>query len=63
MLEFDNLHVDIGQELAEEVSAIDWLVDDGMVVSVHVPIDLPADSLIDFPLLHDASPAGGDWWL
>jgi hypothetical protein len=62
VLEFDNLHVDVGHELAEEVSGIDWFLDDGMVVSVHFPIDVPADALNDPPLLHDASPAGGDWW-
>lgn len=61
-LEFDNLHVDLGPELAEEVTGIDWVSDDSMLVSVHFPVDGPADSLIDLPPLHQATVVGGDWW-
>ena len=61
LLHFDNLHVDVGPELPDEITDIQWLAADGFEVSVQLPLDLPADLLADLPSFPDGGAAGGDW--
>lgn len=63
LLNFENLHVDAGPELPEEITDIHWLFADGVEVSVQLPVDLPADVAGGLPLIHDVGSAGADWLL
>lgn len=61
LLQFDNLHVDVGPELPDEITDIQWMAADGFKVAVHLPVDLPLDLPADLPSFPDSGAARGDW--